>query len=175
MNIDYNILKSDNEGCYSLSHKEDADAVSSIIKERYGDLKILDATASIGGNSISFGLHFSNVISIEINTDRFHHLVENLKSFNVKNKVINGNFLDYLSEDYKIIFIDPPWGGPNYKYEKSISLSIDNKPLKSIVKELINKNKVIILKLPFNYNLTDFLNFNYQIYKIKNYLIIIID
>jgi 16S rRNA G966 N2-methylase RsmD len=171
----YNNLKSDKEGLYSLSHKEDADLLSTIIKEKYDDIKILDATSGVGGNSISFGLNFSSVISIEKNKERFNYLVENLNSFKLKNKVINDSFFNHIDEDYELIFIDPPWGGPNYKYEKSLSLSMDKKKIIDIVIELKNKNKIVVLKLPFNYDLNEFSNFNYEIHKIKKYLIIIID
>lgn len=175
MDINYNNLKSDYEGLYSLSHKEDAEQLSLLMKDKYGDIKILDGTAGVGGNSISFGHYFTNVISIEKNIERYNFLVENLNSFNLKNKVINGSLIDYLNEDYDLIFIDPPWGGPNYKYEKELSLSLDNIKLKNMVLTLKDSNKIIVLKLPFNYNLNEFSTLNYQIYKIKNYLIIIIN
>ena len=119
--IMYEKLKSDTEGLYSLSHKEDADLLSKIIKDRYGELKILDGTAGIGGNTISFALHFKNVISVEKNTERFEYLKENINSLNLNVKLINGNVLDYIKmEIFDVIFLDPPWGGPNYKFEKSL-------------------------------------------------------
>lgn len=173
--VSYDNLKSDKEGMYSLSHKDDADLLSFIIKEKYGDVNILDGTAGIGGNSISFGLNFNKVISIEKNKERFNYLVENLFKFGLKNKTINGNVLEKLNEDYDLIFLDPPWGGPSYKYEKNLSLYLDDISLKDLVKKLRDLNKIIVLKLPFNYNLNDFSDFNYQIHKVKNYLIIIID
>lgn len=171
----YHNLRSDKEGLYSLSHKDEADMLSDIIKEKYGDIKILDATASVGGNSISFGLNFSHVISIEKNKERYKYLIENLNQSNLKNTVINDTFFNHLNDDYELIFIDPPWGGPNYKYQKSLSLSVDNKKIIDLVVELLNKNKIIVLKLPFNYDMNEFSKLNYQIHKIKNYLIIIID
>lgn len=176
MDINYNTLKSDTEGLYSLSHKEDADMLSKIIKERYGEVKILDGTAGIGGNTISFAVHFKNVIGVEKNKVRYDYLTENIKNLNLDVKLINGNVLECLNtESYDLIFLDPPWGGPSYKYEKSLSLSLDSKPLSDIVKELKQQNKIIALKLPFNYNMNDFSKFNYQIHNIKNYLIVIID
>ena len=48
-------LKYDEEGLYSLSHKNDADNISVILKEKYGNITVMDATAGVGGNSISFG------------------------------------------------------------------------------------------------------------------------
>ena len=174
--ITYEKLKSDIEGMYSLSHKDDADVLSKIIKERYGELKILDGTAGIGGNTISFAIHFNNVIAIEKNTERFEYLKENINSLKLDVKLINGNVLDYIkSEIFDVIFLDPPWGGPNYKFEKSLSLTLDNKPLIDVVKDLKNNNKIIVMKLPFNYNMNDFSKFNYQKHNIKNYLIVIID
>lgn len=176
LDINYDNLKSDIEGQYSLSHKEDADIVSKIIKERYGELKIFDGTAGIGGNTISFAIHFNSVIAIEKNTERFEYLKENINLFNLNVKLINGNVLDYIkTEVFDAIFLDPPWGGPNYKLEKLLSLSLDNKPLIEIITELKENNKIIIMKLPFNYNMNDFNKFNYQKHNVKNYIIVIID
>jgi 16S rRNA G966 N2-methylase RsmD len=174
--INYDKLKSDIEGLYSLSHKDDADLLSKIIKERYGEVKILDGTAGIGGNTISFATHFNSVIAIEKNIERFEFLKENINYFKLDVKLINGNVSDYIkTEVFDVIFLDPPWGGPNYKFEKSLSLSLDNKSLIDVVKELKENNKIIIMKLPFNYNMNDFSKFNYQKHNIKNYLIVIID
>jgi 16S rRNA G966 N2-methylase RsmD len=173
----YNNLKSDIEGLYSLSHKEDADILSNILKEKYGNIKILDGTAGIGGNTISFGIYFENVISIEKDKIRFDFLVENIKDANLNIQLINCSVINYIENNNKtfdLIFLDPPWGGPNYKYEKSLSLTLENIPLYNIIKYLKLLNKIIVLKLPFNYNLNEFKNLNYQIYNIKNYLIVII-
>jgi len=180
MNINYNKeennikLKGDVEGMFSLSYKEDADILSNIIKDKFGDIKILDGTSGIGGNGISFGLHFSNLIAIEINKERFKYLQNNIKSFNITAKLYDDDMLNHLNDDYDLIFIDPPWGGPNYKLEKIISLSLGNIKLEDLTKKIKDLNKIIIYKLPFNYNLNEFSLYNYEIYKIKNYLIIII-
>jgi 16S rRNA G966 N2-methylase RsmD len=175
MTYTYSNLKYDKEGYYSLSHKEDADKLSLILKNKYKKIKILDATAGVGGNSISFGQYFENVISIEIDKSRYDLLCENLSNYNLSNITINGNFMDNIDLDYNLIFIDPPWGGPTYKNEKKIILTLNEKSLKTITQELCDKNKIIVWKLPFNYDLNEFYEFNYEIYNIKNYLIIIIN
>jgi len=167
-------IKGDTEGMYSLSYKEDADLLSNIIKEKFGDIKILDGTSGIGGNSISFGLNFSHLISVEINKERFKYLETNLEMFKIKSKLINDDVLNHLNEDYELIFIDPPWGGPNYKLEKSLSLTLGNIKLKELTKQLKEQKKIVVFKLPFNYNLSEFSEYNYEIHKIKNYLIIIV-
>lgn len=175
MDTDYQNLKSDNEGLYSLSHKEDADKLTHIIKEKYGNINIMDATSGIGGNSISFGSNFSTVISIEMNAERFEMLKENIQSRKLNNILLYGNFMTYINMDYDLIFLDPPWGGPNYKYEKSTHFGINNTSLKEVTKILRSKDKIVIWKLPFNYNLNEFDKFNYEIHHIKNYLILIIE
>lgn len=180
MNINYKKedndikLKGDTEGMFSLSYKEDADILSNIIKDKFGDIKILDSTSGIGGNAISFGLHFSNLIAIEINKERFKYLENNIKVFNINATLYNDDMLNHLNNDYDLIFIDPPWGGPNYKLEKLISLSLGNIKLKDLTQKIKELNKIIVYKLPFNYNLNEFSIYNYEIHKIKNYLIIII-
>jgi len=180
MNINYKKedndikLKGDTEGMFSLSYKEDADILSNIIKDKFGDIKILDSTSGIGGNAISFGLHFSNLIAIEINKERFKYLENNIKVFNINATLYNDDMLNHLNNDYDLIFIDPPWGGPNYKLEKLISLSLGNIKLKDLTQKIRELNKIIVYKLPFNYNLNEFSIYNYEIHKIKNYLIIII-
>ena len=93
-----------------------------------------------------------------------------LDIFNLKNVSI----VNQYNDDYDLIFLDPPWGGPNYKLETSISLSLSNITLKDLTKKLRILGKIIVYKLPFNYNLNDFSEHNYEKYNIKNYLIIII-
>jgi 16S rRNA G966 N2-methylase RsmD len=102
-------------------------------------------------------------------------LKENIESRNLKNVLLNGSFMNFINMNYDLIFIDPPWGGPNYKLETSLRLYLDNKRLRDITKILKEKDKIVMWKLPFNYDLSDFKKFNYQIHNIKNYFIIIID
>mgnify|MGYP000914468380 CR=1 FL=1 len=113
--MNYKNLKYDTEGEYSLTYQKDANTISTLIKTLFGNVKILDATAGLGGNSISFGLNFTNVISIEINVNRCNLLKENLNLFKLNNTIICGDFLEHLdsiNNDYDLVFVDPPWGGP---------------------------------------------------------------
>jgi 16S rRNA G966 N2-methylase RsmD len=83
--------------------------------------------------------------------------------------------MDHLNLNYDLIFLDPPWGGPSYKFKKKLRIEMNNKSLAEISKTLKENNKIIVWKLPYNYDLSDFTNLNYQIHKVSNYLIIIID
>jgi 16S rRNA G966 N2-methylase RsmD len=159
----YADLKYDIEGLWSISNPNDADLVSKeILSFRNKEIHILDTTAGLGGNTISFCKMFTKVTCIENNSERFELLKNNLLCYKFNNvTLINDNCINYLKQDYDVYFIDPPWGGPDYKLKLNIDVILDNINIKEIVK-IIPKNKLIVLKLPFNCNI----NFNY-IKKIK--------
>ena len=168
-------VKMDEQGKYSLSHYDDAMLTAYLIKNKYGDISILDGTAGAGGNSISFGIIFSNVKTIEMDTERFKLLSYNIKElFKLDNILINDDFYNHINDDYNLLFLDPPWGGPDYKYKNMLRLTISNKTMKDIANFILSKNRKLVLKLPFNYDLTEFNGIFYEKYKIKNYLLILI-
>ena len=174
--IDYKQIKYDEEGLYSVTHYKDADTISKIILNLFNDinnLSILDCTGGLGGNSISFCKYFTNVTTLEIDKERFKMLENNIKLYNFNNiKLINKDSIDYLLNNYNkydIFFIDPPWGGKLYKKCNLINLSINNYKLYKLINKLkeVTKNKLIIYKLPFNYDFNEFKIFNYKLYKIN--------
>uniref|UniRef100_A0A6C0DCL1 Trimethylguanosine synthase n=1 Tax=viral metagenome TaxID=1070528 RepID=A0A6C0DCL1_9ZZZZ len=180
---DYTKLQYDNEGLYSITNYTEADQISNIIVNMFTDIKnlcILDGTGGIGGNTISFSKYFSKVTSIELNKERFIMLKNNISNYNITNiKLFNVDSVEYVFNNYNkynIYFFDPPWGGPDYKKYKNLTLKMGNKTLLEIVKFLKEKStdKLIIFKLPFNYNFNEFYQYDYKLYKIKKYYIIII-
>ena len=176
-NFDMDKLQYDDEGLYSISHPDDADYISYLILNCVNNnknLKILDTTAGVGGNTISFSKIFSQVVSIEIDKTRFKMLENNVKLYNLNNvNLINDDCKNYLNSEYDIIFFDPPWGGPEYKTHKSLELFLGDQNLINILVK-IPKNKYIILKLPFNYNLNNLKEYNFVLKKIRNILIVLI-
>ena len=114
----------DEEGLFSLTSSKIAEYITTDIINLFPTdfkIKITDATASVGGNTIPFLLenNFSKVNIIEKNHERFNMLVSNinLKKDDIKNsyKLFNESFLDIKDTlEHDIVFIDPPWGGPDY-------------------------------------------------------------
>ena len=180
---DYGKIKYDVEGLYSITNYYEADLISKIILQLFNDtsnLTIMDGTGGIGGNSISFCKFFKEVTTLEIDNDRCEILKNNINLYEYKNiKILNEDSINYLfknSNKYNIYFFDPPWGGRNYKKNNNLILKIGNYYLSEIINKLKETtcDKLVIFKLPFNYNFMEFNCYNYKLYKINKYYIIII-
>ena len=175
-------LKIDDIGMYSISTPKNADIISQLIKKNFFEQNIIitDAMAGVGGNTLSFASNFYYVNAIEIDTRRFNYMVSNLSLYSKDNVLcIKGNYMDLIYQIYQdVIFMDPPWGGKSYKEFEEISLEINGRSLESICEEIrINKLcKMIVLKLPLNYNLDKFsseLKEFKQVEELKKMLIVI--
>jgi len=172
-----NQLKYDTEGLWSITCPKEADHISNLIKLEIGkDSTIFDATAGVGGNTISFAKHFKHVVSIELSETRFNLLSNNVHVYELSNvTLLNANCLDHLQGNYGGYFFDPPWGGPDYKHAHETKIKLGDFTLEEVIHKIKNINdKPIFMKLPFNYNLLEFNKFNYKIDKIKNYQLITI-
>ena len=161
------ILKITDKGLYSISKYEDARWISDIIiklieyneNKKAKNLTIIDATAGIGGNTLDFAKLYKSVIAIEINSVHYDVLKNNLATLKIKNvSTINDNFLsviDSIKDSSDIFFLDPPWGGKNYKNFKFFNLKIGKIYIYSIINILYSKKyKYVILKAPFNLNIS---------------------
>ena len=160
-------LKIDKESLYSISLKDDAEKISSLISYNLKKLKldpskitITDATAGVGGNTISFAKIFKFVNSIEIDKLRASYLENNLSIYDIKNcKIYNDDCTNAIKLlDYDIIFFDPPWGGRDYKNHHKIRLQLSNIDIEDICNDLLFSGNykqnpfMVILKLPLNYD-----------------------
>lgn len=181
--VDYSKIQYDSEGIFSITHPDDAETISKLIMgmfENYSNISILDGTGGLGGNTISFSKYFKNITSIELNKERCDMLENNVKLFNLLNvTVVNTNSVKYMYENlskFDIFFFDPPWGGPDYKKQSNLRLKMDSLDLDIIIDNINKKtsNKLIVFKLPFNYDFEQFSNYNYKLYEINKYYIIII-
>ena len=113
---------------------------------------ITDATAGIGGNAIYFSKQFKSVNVVEINNNLEKVLKYNLTKYNNKSVYFVSYNVIKLMLKQDIIFIDPPWGGSDYKSKKKINLYLDNINVLDTIEQMYNYTRIICLKVPNNFN-----------------------
>ena len=137
------------------------------INKELKNLTIIDATGGGGGDSISFCKEFMNVISIEYNKETFEILKNNINCYNFTNiHIINDDSLKIIPKitHHDIIYIDPPWGGSDYKNHKKLNLEFGSLPLEKVISIFFDEKEmacipfIIVLKLPLNYNMEKMYN-----------------
>ena len=178
-------LKITTEGSYSITRRRDADRIIHILQavlKHISEMTITDSTACIGGDTLNFGLHFKHVHSIELKNENFEALTNNVEVYGLNNVTLHhGDCLKIFNWNTDVLYIDPPWGGKDYRQHKNLDLFLSNVRLDTWLEEvLVRKNRpsYIILKLPFNYNFTRF-NFLSNVdyirpYQIRSYVLVII-
>ena len=167
------VLQMDEVASFSVTEATFADKISRILvvlPNLSSKTTIVDATAGVGGNSMSFLCYFSNVISVEIDQNTSRMLQNNLTHaknlLNCRNKgnfsVFNGDFMilknttDIFRNKVDIIFFDPPWGGRDYLEKSKLRLTLGHRFLSDICNEISAFTKYIALKLPKNYDIEEF-------------------
>lgn len=175
-NIDKSKLSLTNEGIFSYSGKYAAlQLIKNIISIFKTDkLTITDCTANNGSDSISFALHFKKVNAIELNEVNYKVLQENIKVYGLTNiDTINGDSLkhiDKLKQD--VLYFDPQWGGPNYRDNPNLKLYLGEMEISEIYNKFSGNAKMMIFKLPINYDFTYFVQkTGIQKFKVKSYIV----
>lgn len=165
-----NKLKIDPESLNYISIRETADLITKITEQHISTINklnnkkiiITDATAGVGGNTLSFSKKFSYVNAIEIEPLRCNYLRNNIDVYNIENVNIYNEDCNKILHTIKkqhVVFIDPPWGGKSYKKHNRLKLKISDIPVEMVCNNLLDNAKtycppyLIILKLPKNYDL----------------------
>jgi len=160
------LIKIDEESTHYITPYIIANKITYVIISYLYDLNcnpnnctIIDCMAGVGGNTLSFCKFFEKVISIEINKLRFEYLMNNVNIYEFNNVTgYNDDFLNIIFDSkFKpdVIFLDPPWGGVDYKLQYKVKINIDNFTLEELCNKIIeiNNPKLIVVKLPKNYDL----------------------
>lgn len=178
---DYYKLKIDEDSLKYITIKETAEEISKIICSNLIELginplkiKLVDYTAGVGGNVLSFSNYFYEIVAIEISNIRTIYLKNNIDIYNYNNiKILNKSSIDYNNEDVvefspNVIFIDVPWGSQWNKHIKNYRILFGNIKLEIFILSIFHKfylmyenninynnynNRLLVLKLPKNYDI----------------------
>ena len=156
------MLQLDEEALYSTTDQLTADKITKdLLKYVPSDSVITDATACVGGNTYSFAQSFKKVYAIEKDALRCQMLQQNVDTLGVSSNVsiVHGDAIEVcpmLKQD--VIFLDPPWGGPEYKQKSNISLYLSDVSLAHVCEKLACHTTYIALKVPTNFHEADFIN-----------------
>lgn len=157
--VDYSALRMTPEGEYSITRRADGKKLLQKMISVVGPAKskhITDLTGNVGGDTILFGLHFGFVDSIELDEENFEALKNNVKTFKLKNvNVYHGDSTRLFRWKTDVVYIDPPWGGPDYKEKKNLDLFLGDERLDIFLDTVLEQEwrpNYIFMKLPRNYN-----------------------
>lgn len=156
-------LKLDYEASYSLTDMHSADKITRDLA-RFAPTAgtVLDATACVGGNTYSFSRVFAHVAAMEIHPTRFQYLQHNMAVLGAANvRCLQGDALELVArpphQRYAAIFIDSPWGGPDYKKADRLQLHLSGLPLAQACRRMAPHTELFCIKTPTNFDADAFL------------------
>ncbi len=175
MSIILRKFKLNQEGKFSITRPYESEQIIKYITKFISNELLLencvvtDATACVGGDLVNFSKKVKYVNGVEINLENFSLLVDNCKTFECNNtSLIHDDYLNvYNTLIQDIVYIDPPWGGPDYKLIDSIRLYIGNVQLCDLINTIRAEciTKYIFVKVPMNACLDNILyDVSYNIY-----------
>lgn len=148
-------LQLDDEALFSTTDQLTADKISKDIRKIVPtDSIITDATACIGGSAYSLSRIFHRINAIEIDNVRYKALMHNMLILGASNvDCMYGDAIDICKNiKQDVIFLDPPWGGPEYKEKTSVSLFLSGRDIADVCKELAPHTQYIAMKVPTNFD-----------------------
>lgn len=177
--VDYDKLQMTEEGEYSITKRRDGEKLIQIMKDVVKNLKaktITDMTGNVGGDTILFGMHFKHVDSYELKEENFQALKNNVEVFKLKNVDLNyGDSLKAIPDiQTNVVYIDAPWGGPEYKEKKDLDLFLGKKRVDELAKVILEDSDYLFLKVPANYNFSrlDSLGLKWEKHKIRGFYVV---
>jgi len=181
----YSDLRLTPEGLYSVTKRIDGERLIAFLHGMIPDMPkqtITDATACVGGDTLLFSLHFKKVESIEWKRHNMAVLQNNVEVFGAGNVVLHeGDATRVFNWKTDVLYVDPPWGGPDYRKLQNLELFIGSYRLDEWIEDVLKRTgrpKTVVLKLPRNYNFAR-LHFlpnveSTHFYRIRNFVVVLL-
>lgn len=177
--VDYTKLKMTPEGEYSITKRKDGEVLLKHMKTVIKGMKqktIADLTGNVGGDTILFALNFKQVKSFELNHENYEALENNVKVFDLKNvELKEGDSTKLYDGNTDVVYIDAPWGGPDYKEKKELDLFLGTQRVDLYIQKLMKSEHhpdLVFLKVPSNYNFSRLEAFEVKKFKIRGFYLL---
>ena len=157
------------------------------------------AAFGISSNVLSFSNYFYEIVAIELSNIRTIYLKNNIGVYNFTNiKTLNKSSIEYNENNEvveyapNVIFIDVPWGDMWLKTIENYRINFGDMELEQFILKVFDKfylmhennvkynnynNRLLVLKLPKNYDIEYFYNsikeYKNDIYFIISYIYIL--
>lgn len=140
------------------------------------NIRLLDATAHVGGFSLPWAATFpkDKITAVEIDPDVVDILKYNVRTLKLKNiKVLNADASAFIMtcapDSFDVIYLDPPWGGPDYRFKPKLQLYLGKISVPDIIWNIFNTQIAnwVFFKAPINYDFAS-LPFAYTVRTIQN-------
>lgn len=152
------LVKLTKTSIYSMSPPDQAAIIPEIAAcfyDKLNEIVITDATTNVGGNLYAMIPIFKKINAVEIDKETIQMLHNNVSLLYPQ-----ADNIIYINEDYtklftleqQIIFIDPPWGGIDYRKNKDKELYMSGIPLQKLLNtEMPYISELVIVKVPAAY------------------------
>lgn len=152
-------IQIDLEGLFSVGPEE----ISKKIARRTGAKTVVDGFCGVGGSTIGYAHYAEHIYAIDNNIERLKMAKHNIDIYGFLNKVefIFGDFLieaPKLKGKAEAVFIDPPWGGPDYSNLEVFTLENFSPHGATILNVAFENYPKVVLRAPKNFNVES-LNF----------------
>ena len=173
--VDFTKLLMTSASIYSMSTNASSKLLVDIIRKYFDDdnITVTDGTANVGSDTLMLAMNFKKVNAIEISNIACKHLVHNINVYKQTNiKTFCGSVIDIIKKtEQDVVYIDPPWGGPTYKYYSQLKLFLDDIEISRFYELNKSRAKLFIFRVPRNYNFTYFFKtVNSAKYEIYSYM-----
>ena len=148
------------EGLFSCTPKYHFEQMFKLVQSECKDIAsttVIDAFGCTGADSVHFAAKgFGYVYTYEYEEKIFEMCKHNIESTYFNNiELVQGDFYaNFISNDYEknvIVYMDPPWGGPDYVNYENYDIKIAGDNMLSDVIAAVRKKYDVFAKLPMNY------------------------
>ena len=84
----------------------------------------------------------------------------------------NGDSTKIFNWKTNVLYIDPPWGGPDYREKTNIDLYMGTYRLDEYIHHIKRLADYIFLKVPSNYNFNRLDGFDFKRFQIRKFFLV---